>query len=259
MSTSHLVFQTNIGKQKPENITAKGNPCPFCEHESLEAILEIRDSIIWLKNKYNVLQDALQTVIIETDQCDSELSIYPKEHLYKVIRFAVEKWQQMNESGEFQSVMLYKNHGPYSGGSIIHPHMQIVGLHRYNYMSHVRLSDFEGIELYQADGIECNLSTKPRVGFYEFNIRLSNSAAIDKMADFIQIFAHYILHSLNTKCSSYNVFFYQLDRAIGVKVVPRFATSPLFIGYSIPQVSSNLEEMVEDIRNRYLGNRNATV
>lgn len=182
--------------------------------------------IILLKNKYPVLEDTLQTVLIESDECDAELSTYSKEHLYKVIRFGVKHWLEMEQSGEFTSVLFYKNHGALSGGSLAHPHMQIVGLTQVDYREHVKKEHFEGITIDAQPGVQFNISTKPRVGFFKFNVILSEMNEIDRMADDIQAAAHYVLNHFNQNCHSYNLFFYPLGNDIAVKIIPRFPTSP---------------------------------
>lgn len=255
MSTSsHLVFNVTIGKQKPENIINSTAYCPFCHRDTLEDIIEQRGTIWLIKNKYPVLEATLQTVLIETDDCNSELSLYSKDHLYNVIRFGVEKWLEMTASGQFTSVLFYKNHGPCSGGTIRHPHMQIVGLEHINYLEHVQADHFIGQLIDSRHSVEFNLSTKPRMGFFEFNILLQDLADLNSMADYIQIAAHYILHGFHRACKSYNLFFYHFDGKIIVKIIPRFVSSPLFIGYSIPQVANEerAKEVISQIKERYL-------
>ncbi|MFC4768009.1 DUF4931 domain-containing protein [Effusibacillus consociatus] len=220
------------------------------QHE--EEILAQEGPILLVKNKYPTLEDTFQTVVIETDDCDSELSTYSREHLHKLIRFGVEKWLEMEASGEFTSVIFYKNHGPLSGGSIHHPHMQIVGLKHIDYRQHVRAEHFEGLVIDRRNGVEFNISTAPRMGFFEFNARLPEMGQLNQMADYIQIAARYVLNHFNKNCNSYNLFFYQIEGRIFAKIVPRFAASPLFVGYSIPQVSDRLEEVARDIQGKYL-------
>jgi len=253
-ASSHLVFNVTIGKQKPENIINRTAYCPFCHRETLEDIIEKRGSIWLIKNKYPVLEQTLQTVLIETEDCNSELSLYPKDHLYNVIRFGVEKWLEMSASGQFTSVLFYKNHGPCSGGTIRHPHMQIVGLENINYSEHIRAEHFTGQLIDSRQNVEFNLSNQPRVGFFEFNVLLDNLAALEGMADYIQIAAHYALHSFHRACHSYNLFFYQYAGKIIVKIIPRFVSSPLFIGYSIPQIANEqrAKEVITQIKERYL-------
>lgn len=247
----YLIFDANIGKNKPENIVNTNAMCPFCCREQLTDIIASEGPILLIKNKYPVLVNTLQTVLIETYECNSDLSIYPKDHLYKVIRFGVEKWQEMIHSGEYASVIFYKNYGPYSGGTIRHPHMQIVGLHDVDYTKNISIESFQGPIIHQDNGVELNLALEPRNGFIEFNVCLSNLNFLNQMADYIQIVTHYLLHHFHRNCKSYNLFFYQINEQIFAKVLPRFITSPLFIGYSIPQVSSRAAEVVKEVQNIY--------
>jgi Domain of unknown function (DUF4931) len=252
MRDTLLHFNSQLGGQKPESIRNRDTVCPFCDRRHLEEILAERGSILLVKNKYNVLQDTFQTVLVESDDCDANLSTYSKRHLYQLIHFGVEQWQKMERSGEFASVMFFKNHGPMSGGSIHHPHMQIVGLSKLDYLMHTREEHFEGIVIEQNQGIECNVSSRPRAGFFEFNIVLTDIDKIERLADYIQMLSHYVLNHFHRNCNSFNLFFYQLGERIAVKVIPRFVTSPLFVGYSIPQVSNNLEEVVNAVKRIYL-------
>ncbi|MDD4601678.1 hypothetical protein SDC9_27464 [bioreactor metagenome] len=248
---SHLCFDSDIGSQKPESIINTSTKCPFCDHNDLEEIIEQRGKMILVKNKYPVLKDAFQTVLIETDECYSELSTYSKKHLYALIRFGVEKWLEMKSSGDYQSAIFYKNHGPLSGGTIRHPHMQIVGLKYIDIQKNLKGDFFEGFTINKMPGIELNISTKPKVGFFEFNVVMDSLAHIDRMADYIQIMAHYALNHFHRRCSSYNLFFYQLENKIITKIMPRFVTSPIFIGYSIPHVSSRTHDVVKEVQSLY--------
>ena len=145
---SHLLFNSHIGQVKRAE-TIEDNPgCPFCSRHLLEEILDEDGSILLVKNKYPVLEDTFQTVLVETDDCLSELSLYPKEHLYRVLRFGIRNWFAMIQSGEYASVLFFKNHGPYSGGTIRHPHMQIVGLKHYDYHKNFSPDQFKGIGTY---------------------------------------------------------------------------------------------------------------
>lgn len=249
--TRHLRFNTHIGREKPYTIDNREAECPFCDRSRLAGILDDQGDILYLVNKYPVLEDTFQTVIIETAHCESELSTYPREHLHRVMRFGVAKWLEMARDPRFASAVFYKNHGPHSGGSLRHPHMQIVGLHQVDYRQNVLAQDFEGLAIAPGDGVEFNLSTHPRVGFTEFNVILRDPAEIDRMADYVQVAAHYTLNGFNQYCSSYNLFFYELEGAIAAKLIPRFVMGPLYVGFSIPQVTNRLEEIVEAVRDRY--------
>ncbi|MCM3079235.1 MULTISPECIES: DUF4931 domain-containing protein [Brevibacillus] len=251
MTQTHLHFDIHIGRKKPESVHNRETACPFCDRNSLTDVLEKRGTMIWLKNKYPVLKETHQTVLVESDQCEGDWSVYSKEHVRALLAFGVEKWLEMERSGEYQSVLFFKNHGPYSGGSIRHPHMQIVGLNQYDYLQQVKDSDFTGIVIDRDTGVELTLSTLPRAGFFEYNVVLSDWGQMGKMADYLQILAHWILHHVNPRFQSYNFFFYHWGQKLVAKVVPRFVTSPLYVGYAIPQVANNLEEIVQELRRHY--------
>jgi ATP adenylyltransferase/5',5'''-P-1,P-4-tetraphosphate phosphorylase II len=250
VSTRHLYFDLSIGRQKPENIINRSADCPFCERHQLEEIIAQEGSIWLVKNKYHVLQDAYQTVLIETDVCDAELSVYPKEHLYQVIRFGVHHWLEMAQSKEFSSAIFFKNHGPFSGGTIRHPHMQIIGLNDIEYLENLQDEIFEGMLIAETEGVLFNISTKPKIGFIEFNI-IGSLDQLTQLADYIQTAAHFTLHHFHRHCNSYNLFFYQWRGQIAVKVVPRFVVSPLYVGFSIPQVPTRLDGIIRSIQDKY--------
>ena len=248
---SHILFNSHIGQTKRSETIENSPACPFCNRDMLEEILDEDGSIALVKNKYPVLENTFQTVLIETDDCFSELSLYPKEHLYKVIRFGIRHWLQMIHSGDYSSVLFFKNHGPYSGGTIRHPHMQIVGLKTYDYHNCVSEDQFEGIMIDESAGVEFNLSTKPRVGFFEFNVVMEDQKNIERFADYLQCAAHYVLNHYHASCTSYNMFFYEWNRTIAAKIMPRFVTSPLYVGYAIPQISNRISEIADLVRCTY--------
>lgn len=251
MPANYLGFNITIGQNKPENIINTTADCPFCDRSTLTDIIDQEDELLLIKNKYHVLQNSLQTVLIETEDCNSELSQYSKEHLYKLIRFGIKNWFKICDSKEYQSVLFFKNHGPFSGGTIRHPHMQIIGLKTADCYADLDPKEFEGIVIDTNHNVEFNVSTYPRIGFSEFNIVMNDNEELDQLADYIQIATHYLLHSLNTRCKSYNIFFYLIDGLIRVKILPRFATSPLFIGYNIHLLPNNIQSIVDDVKKTY--------
>jgi ATP adenylyltransferase/5',5'''-P-1,P-4-tetraphosphate phosphorylase II len=251
LESKHLHFNTAIGVKKPENYRNKQQACPFCAREELTDLIEVDGPIILLKNKYPVLENAYQTVLIETDDCHAELSTYSKEHLHRLIQFGMRHWLEMEDSGNYKSVIFFKNHGPLSGGTLSHPHMQIVGLYDIDYRDQVNYEMFEGIVLAEEDGVRFSLSTKPRVGFYELNMEMDDSGYKERFSEYMQIAAHYILHHFPFRATSYNIFFYHYFSKIYAKVVPRFITTPLYIGYGLPQVPNNLNWMAGEIQRLY--------
>ncbi len=251
MKNNHLHFNTSIGVLKPESIRNKQQACPFCDRDQLKDLIEVDGSIILLKNKYPVLENTYQTVLIETDDCDAEISTYDISHLHKLLRFAIRHWLEMERTQNFKSVIMFKNHGPLSGGTIAHPHMQIIGLNEIKYEENLEEEVFEGISIEEKEEVKFTLSTKPKVGFYEFNVVMDDSGYDERFGVYLQTAVHYILHNFPFKASSYNLFFYHTEGKIIAKIVPRFITTPLYIGYGIPQIPNNLQWMVNDMKNKY--------
>ncbi len=250
MDYNYLGFDIGIGRTKPENIVHKNAACPFCDVKNLTNIIETNGDIILLENKYQVLQDSYQLLIIESSRCEDDIPDYTPEHMHTLIRFAVKHWQKMIASGRYKSVLMFKNHGPLSGGTMRHPHMQIIGINDLPYKNMYDMVHFEGKTIAQKDTVAMNISTKPRIGFTEINLKLADPADIDTLADFIQISVDFIMHYFG-KNSSYNIFYYHINGSIYVKIMPRFATSPLFIGYNIELVPNNIDEIIEYIQQHY--------
>lgn len=247
----HLVFDTRIGGTKPVTVVDHGHKCPFCHRDELQGIIAEDGPILLIANKYPVLRDTVQTVLIETDDCTSELSVYPRDHLHRVIRFGTEKWLDMMAGGEFASVLFFKNHGPSSGGTIRHPHMQIVGLRRLDYTANIPPASLEGMVISRDGGVEIAIADRPLVGFVEINLGLADLGHIDRLADCLQICAHYFLHHFSRFCDSYNIFFYHVGGRITAKIMPRFVTSPIYIGYAIPLLSTRIPDVAADLKRIY--------
>ena len=247
---NHLCFLSNVGEEK-NNYKNIESCCPFCNRKKLTGIIDEEGSILLLKNKFSTLDNTFQTVLIETDDCNANISTYKAVHMRKLIAFGIDHWLRMERSGDFKSVVFYKNHGPLSGGSINHPHMQIVGLKDINYKLVLKNEYFEGIEIYKQGKCLLTISTKPRANFTEFNIITESQEDNHFMADTIQTIVSYILNHFSPKCSSFNLFFYQWNEKIVCKIIPRFVTSPFLIGFSIPQTSNRLHSIAEEIRKNY--------
>ena len=246
-----LIYQSSIGKQKPVTLQSRETPsaCPFCDPSLLPPILRKDGDILLVPNKYPILKGSQPYVLIETADCASELSLYTQDRLIRVFRMAFDLWREMLADERYRSVMFIKNHGPMSGGSLRHPHMQLIGLYDIDFMPTVFQAHFRGPVIHQAPGVQLNVSDRPRVGFIEFNAILSDEDAFDAFCALIQKAVQYTLwHFHNKEISSYNLFFYALDGKSYCKVMPRYATTPVYMGYAIPQVLDDLDEIVRDFR-----------
>lgn len=252
MEINYIDFDINIGRSKPENIVHKDEPCPFCRLKKVEKILDRDGDILLIPNKYQVIKEATQLLIIEADKCDVDISTYKLDHLEKLLSFAFRYWLEMEKSEKYGTVLFFKNHGPLSGGTMRHPHMQIVGLkEKLALDSYFSEENFQGEIIFKENGNEINLSTKPKVGFYEFNIILKSKDEITFGAENLQNIVDYILNHHRGKTSSYNIFFYHKNKKIYIKVIPRYPTSPLFLGYNISLIPSDFSFVARGFKKLY--------
>ncbi|EHJ52404.1 DUF4931 domain-containing protein [Streptococcus macacae] len=243
-----LIFHPHIAQDKPTN----KDICPFCHPDTLEKILDQEGSLMWLDNKYPVLDESYQTIIIESSQHLGDIANYESKHNRRLFRFALQAWQQLAADQSFTSVVLFKNFGPLSGGSLRHPHMQIVGFKKADAYADISQENFTGLLIQELTDSQAKitLSDKPLMGFCEFNIAIRETASSDLLADAVQKMVRYVLNEyFSGRCQSYNLFFYRLDHHVICKLVPRFVASPYFVGYHLSQVNNfkRLEAIREEV------------
>ncbi|WP_303105246.1 DUF4931 domain-containing protein [uncultured Mitsuokella sp.] len=253
MDINLMGFDMSIGRQKPETIRHQENACPFCDRSQLTDILATEGDMIFLRNKYNVIEGADQFVLIEGSACHSDIPDYTKEHMHALIRFGLSMWQDLLTSGRYEAVLFFKNYGPFSGGTIRHPHMQLIGLPHVKRELLCQPEEFEGPAIARRHGVTLNVSTVPRIGFWEFNIvpESLTDEAIATLADFIQLTVDYLMHRFAAQTRSYNIFFYENDGRIAVKILPRFATPPIYVGYGIHFRPSSLTSVIDEMQKLY--------
>lgn len=252
MNNDPLIFKLAKAQGKPSSFRKdKDHTCPFCDIESLTDIYKREGEFIWLHNRFPTLQDTLQTVLIEATDHNGDISNYSVEHNRKLMRFALGCFQQVAASNKYKSVLWYKNFGPLSGGSLIHPHMQIVGLEQEDGYKYIHKNNFMGISAFENENVEVNLATYPVQGYQEININLKSfdqGDAVDLWSDWIRKSTKYILTEMyNGRCNSYNLFFYPYKKdqvgnyqRLCCKVIPRFYAPPYFVGYKLSQCNDEV-------------------
>ena len=253
MNINLVRFNTDIGKTKPENMRNKNNSCPFCDVEHLTDIIDTDGDIIFLKNKYIVVEGSDQFVLIEGKDCDIDMPGYSKNHMRRVIEMGVKHWKNLFASGKYEEVLFFKNFGPMSGGTIRHPHMQIVGFPKLNSELLFDPAELNGIVIAEKNNVQLNISNFPRVGFGELNVIVEEGGSLNTLADFLQIGVHYLMNYFRKNLGSYNIFFYHRDKKIYAKMMPRFATSPYFVGYNIHFLPRNIYTIAQEVGEIYFG------
>lgn len=245
-----LIFDIAMGRTKPFNMENDMVRCPFCDPSTLTDILAKDGHLIWLMNKYPVLRNTWPTVIIETERDDGEFSTLSLDEATRIIQFGYDKWHKTMTSKEFASVLYFKNYGPMSGGSIRHPHSQIIGLRDYDYREDISTDHMNGWILHEDQHVRITLSNRPIIGFFEYNLRFKADAPTRSIALRLQQTIRYVLHSMSRFSQSYNYYFYDLhDNYRYIKVVSRYITTPLFVGYQIPQTCDDerAAKIIKDI------------
>jgi galactose-1-phosphate uridylyltransferase len=249
-----LIFNAGVNKIKYSKNGSTNENCPFCDKTQQANVRRVQDDMVWLDNKFMTIENSLMTVLIESADHLGDVTTYSQEKNRELFRFVMACWQETIDSGKFDSVLMFKNFGPMSGGSLRHPHMQIVGLTRNDGYEDVTAENFTGLEVLKNDQLEITLSEHPIMGLAEANImqkRGMNAEAENAFADAVQNAAKYYMNDfMGGRCESYNLFFYQIDGRTICKIVPRFLTSPYFIGYKIPQVFTDerMQEIVQELR-----------
>ena len=244
-----LFFDTKRAQGKPDDNRRPGGCCPFCDTAALGNIIRRDGDRIWLVNKFRTLRDTMQTIIIESSDHHGDISTYPREQNRGILRFALSCWNEMIRSGDYASVLMYKNFGPLSGGSLVHPHLQVVGLKHEDGYAALAPAHFEGIGVWAADRVRVTISTEPIMGFFEVNVIAPEGVAAsgspvdactaDRFADAIQVVVRYVLNEHHGgRATSYNLFFYHMDGSTVAKVMPRWVVSPYFVGYRLAQVNA---------------------
>ncbi len=247
MAINLINYDFSLGRKKPENIVQTQNACPFCDVSSLTNIIDREGEFIFLRNKYNVMRDSDMFVLVEADRCGVDMPDYTPEHMRALIRFGVRHWEALRDSGRYEAVIFYKNHGHLSGGTMRHAHMQIVAFHHADPSLMIDRESMEGITIAEKDGAVLSVATKPRHGYGEFNI-IGKKESLDAMADYLQKTVAFIVSQFKHSGDSYNIFFYHLDDKIAIKVLPRMITSPLLIGYGIRLLPPSLDDLIERLK-----------
>ncbi len=234
---SYLIFNQEINNQKPNTIRNKSLSCPFCNEEQLSNVVETFKTQKLVENKYPTIKDADMFVLIETNTCEKNLFNYTREEYTNILSFNVQKWLEYKRNNKYQDAILFKNYGPLSGGSIKHEHMQIIAFKNNQVDENVRLENLLGVEVLREKGLCITISDQPINNYLEYNLEFTLDN-VDVLAKYLMLAIKYLKSKYKLIDFSYNLFFYQIDERLFVKVISRYATSPLYIGFKLQQCYS---------------------
>jgi len=251
MKMTYMKWLANMSEGKPNTYINKEEQCPFCDRETLRKeghIIDETEHFMIVKNKFPVLDNTFSTIIVEHPTCGEHIGTYSIDYLTKLLEYSLNYYDELQYSGQYTSIVFFKNHGLMAAGSIKHPHMQIMGFKNKTFHDNLQKSDFEGIPILSDQTVEWNVSTKPRSEFYEINIILHDKERLDVFAGCLQKTVNYTLEVLNPKYKSYNLAFNIKEKSLKVKVIPRQPSTILLLGYGIHQIPDNLEDIARQLK-----------
>lgn len=247
----YIPFKASTGKNKPNTLINNEYKCPFCDRNELRSegrVIKETEDFVLVGNKYPVMANTFPTVLVEHTSCDEHIGTYSIEYLTKLLDFALDYYYELKETNKYKSIVLFKNHGIFSGGSIKHPHMQIIGFEEDDYTENLSPRDFEGETILSNNIIDWNISSKPRSEFYEINLTLKDTKCIDTLSTHLQKSVNFVLEELNPKFKCFNLAFYIEEDTIKIKLISRVPTSVLLLGYGIHQTPDNLIDVAQILR-----------
>jgi len=253
-----IILNTAASKNKPNTVVSKTGVCPFCDDRkpliSQDGLmLEDRGKMFWAENKFPLLENTYQTLIVETNNCGESFATYDLKYATELFKFIFECRDKMLNMNKFKEVIFFKNHGVYSDSSISHSHSQLVGLKEQTYSHSEIEGSLEGPIVFKNSKLRVTVSSIPRAEFYEFNVVWNKEHADDEYVYWVQGLIKYLSIFKNGKFTSYNLVFHETSTENIIKVVPRKPNSIYYIGFGIRQTPNDITQIAEEIR-QYMGN-----
>lgn len=244
-----IFFDRSVNDKKPSTIRNHKTSCPFCDRTQLAGIVDEQEDILLVENKYSTLENADMFVLIESEQCASDMHTHSLEKIEKLLTYGLNKWQELEQTEKYKSVAFFKNKGPLSSGTIKHPHMQFIGFRDQDCMKKISLENVIGHDVIIEGLVPFNFSTLPMYSFLEINVEVSSDMKI--FARTVSFLTNYIEAIYPGDSASYNFFFYLIKGKRYLKILPRYASSSITIGYDMCQVYKpeqllNYEAMIKE-------------
>lgn len=251
VNSNHLIMDVEKRKKKPNTVLNKELQCPFCEDKVPEVItdglmLDERETMYWAENKFPILKDTYQTLIVESKKCGEDLTTYSEDYAKELFTFIFSSREKLKRSGDFKEVLFFKNHGKFSGSTIAHSHSQIIGLKDITYNYSEIEDSVKGPVIFENEHVTVTVSDLPRAESYEFNITWAKDDYTQEYVRWIQTLVSYISSVKNY--DSYNLLFHETSDRNIMKVIPKRTNSIFYIGYGIKQVSNDLTQVAKEIR-----------
>lgn len=248
---NHIILNIKEAASKPNTIQSKTENCPFCSFENLKkerSVLGEKGNMLWIKNKYPVLGGAEQTLIIETNTCDGNLGNYHEDVAKELFRFTLENRETMLQTNQFNEVVLIKNNGARSDGSVHHAHMQLVGFKEAAIAKTSITDSLSGEVAFENEHTKVLLSDNPTGEKYEFAVIWDRESVEMDYVKRVQQVVRYLSIFKEGKFQDYNFYFHEDEKIRVLKIVPRGYVSIYLLGFGLKQVPNDLKEIARELR-----------
>lgn len=248
-----ILFDTSMASKKPRTVglNEEASDCQFCKTEKMmktNVVLAKQGKFLWVENKYPILKNTYQTVLLETDTCEEDLTTYSLEYAKELFKFALEKRKELLSVYGFKEVLFFKNHGALADASIKHAHMQLVGLTNNQLSLEEIQKTTKGYTIYEAEGLQVNVSDIPLSEFYEFNICWEKQNVSYDFVYWVQTIIRYLEHFKDGKFQDYNFSFYEFKDTYTIKIFPRKPASLYLLAYGLKQLPNDIQKVALEVR-----------
>lgn len=248
-----IALNTQNSKNKPNTVVNGAVSCPFCDDRKPLIVkdglmLEDKGQMFWAGNKFPLLEDTYQTLIVETNKCGESLATYSLDYAKQLFNFIFKCRDKLIQTNKYKEVIFFKNHGLHSDSSIAHSHSQLIGLHNMSYDYQEIEDSIEGPMVYHNEDFLVTVSKVPRAEFYEFNVVWSKEDNSQQYVEWVQTLIKYLAVFKGGRFNSYNLVFHETNTKNIIKVVPRKPNSIYYVGFGIRQTPVDTEQVADEIK-----------
>lgn len=232
------------------------NSCPFCKSNRQVAmedgvyLLDDKHGHMLIPNKYTTYPEYNIWVIVEMYSCDRDLQDYTIQEMYDYYLFVKESLKIYHEHFPHnKEIMLVKQVGTFSGGSVKHGHSQILGTKENKIDNNLVYEKIQlGHSIYNRDGLNIRFNNEPLNDRDEFIIEYSDSADIQHMLSKLKILLNNVVKPIYNELN-YSLSYHRYNNTNYIKLLPRTTTSTLLLHFDVPFKNLYTDEELTEYTN----------
>ncbi|MBI4225726.1 DUF4931 domain-containing protein [Candidatus Roizmanbacteria bacterium] len=236
-----VISPQRLGRPEEHSKTHKGkkNTCPFCAGHEKETPPEVfrlgggeANGTGWkvrvVPNKYTITD--IHEVIIHSPDHEKDIESLPLDHIILILTAYRQRYNLYRKRGQ---VLIFCNHGEHAGGSLAHPHSQLVVIpSQINLDTLVREPLNNLVEEHRLFHVYC-----PDFSQWPYEVWIAprkedvlfgdiTDGEINELADLMgrmlkRLFHIYQQHIISNLLFGYNYYFYHKENWY-VRIIPRF-------------------------------------